>query len=208
MWLRPAGYPETVDSMTSIPNIDIASPAPLPGCFEHITGWLTASEADQLLGRLTEAVAWEQKHGSFGPQPRLSAWFGSTVYRYSGTINHPMPWLPELDDLRRRLEEATAARYNSCLANLYRTGRDSVAWHADDETTLGARPTIASVSLGATRDFILKRTDGTGLVRIPLSHGDLLVMRDESQIDWRHCLPKRAAVTTPRINLTFRWLER
>lgn len=155
-----------------------------------------------------DQVAWEHPGYLFGhPVPRLTAWFGSSSYGYGHTTHVPLRWPPELDALRSRLERSTASRYNSCLAKLYRHGQDSVGWHADDETPLGERPTIASVSLGATRDFSLKRKDGSGLVQIPLRHGDLLVMREESQLDWRHSLPKRPKVKASRLNLTFRWFD-
>ena len=46
--------------------------------------------------------------------------------------------------------------FNSCLANLYRDGTDSMGYHSDDEPELGLRPTIASVSLGDRRRFVLR----------------------------------------------------
>lgn len=138
--------------------------------------------------------------------PRLTAWFGDAAYVYSGTVNPPHAWLPELEDLRARLEAETGARYNSCLANQYRDGRDGVSWHSDDEAELGLQPVIASLSLGSTRDFRLRHQDSREVTTIALSHGDLLVMRDDSQEAWRHSIPKRAHAG-PRINLTFRWYE-
>ena len=52
-----------------------------------------------------------------------------------------------------------ASRFNSVLANLYRDGRDCMGWHSDDEPELGPAPVIASVSLGATRRFVLKHRE-------------------------------------------------
>lgn len=184
-----------------------ARTAGLPPCFELVRSWLSPSRADLLLGQLRKQVDWEQPPSFRGhPVPRLTAWYGGSAYSYSATTHQPKAWVPELDELRGELEDATGARFNSCLANLYRNGLDSVAWHADDEAPLGERPTIASVSLGATRDFNIKRRDrGSGLATVPLGHGDLVVMRDESQLDWLHCVPKRPKVTDLRVNLTFRW---
>ncbi len=59
--------------------------------------------------------------------------------------------------LKDRLEETTGYAFNSMLANLYRDGHDSVAWHADDETSLGPNPTIASLSFGDTRNFEMRQ---------------------------------------------------
>ena len=108
--------------------------------------------------------------------------------------------------LRERIERATGARYNSVLANLYRDGNDSNGWHADDEASLGPQPTIASLSLGATRRFLLRhRADGT-TVELALEHGSLVVMAGLSQKCWKHTIPKERRVREPRINLTFRYV--
>jgi alkylated DNA repair dioxygenase AlkB len=91
------------------------------------------------------------------------------------------------------------------LANLYRDGNDSMGWHADDEPELGDEPVIASVSLGAERDFTLRRRDRRGqTVAMPLPHGSLLLMAGPTQRHWQHALPKRRRMREPRINLTFR----
>jgi len=44
-----------------------------------------------------------------------------------------------------------------CFGNLYRDGRDCSGAHADRLTLLGVRPIIASLSLGATRLFRIRR---------------------------------------------------
>lgn len=179
-----------------------------PACVNHAPGWMNPIEADDLFATLTTSVPWEQKtlrmYGREIPVPRLTAWFGDTAYVYSGTTNAARAWLPALEELRVRLEAETGARYNSCLANLYRGGADSVSWHSDDEPELGRTPTIASISLGDTRDFKLRHQASGAMSTIPLGHGDLVVMRDESQTDYRHSIPKRAHAAT-RINLTFRY---
>lgn len=152
--------------------------------------------------------------GKVRPVPRLVAWYGASSYSYSGQT-HPAAEMPGwLESLRLELEDACGARFNSVLANYYRDGRDSVAWHADDEPELGKQPTIASVSLGAARRFgIRSRTPkGTGagswdIQWLTLEHGDLLVMSGDSQRDYMHCLPKTPAAVGPRLNLTFRFVS-
>jgi len=178
-----------------------------PACVTHTPGWLSAATADDLFAVLTTSIPWEQKtirmYGRETPVPRLTAWFGGAAYSYSGTENAPHEWVPELEALRARLEDETGARFNSCLANVYRDGADSVGWHSDDEAELGLEPVIASLSLGSTRDFRLRHQASREVATIALSHGDLVVMRGESQTDYRHSVPKRAHAGT-RINLTFR----
>lgn len=181
-----------------------------PPCVTHLPGWITGGEAGDLLAELTADVAWEQREitvfGRTHPVPRLTCWYGETTYTYAGVANsaRPLTDIPVLDELRARLEAATGATFNSCLANQYRSGADGVGWHSDDEPGLGDRPTIASISLGSARDFRLRHQATRDVTTIALGHGDLLVMRDESQTDYRHCVPKRARVNSPRINLTFR----
>ena len=179
--------------------------------------FLPPVEAVALLAQLTADVTWEQRairiFGQEIPQPRLTAWYGDAEarYTYSGLAWEPRPWLPALHALRQRLEAATGHRFNSVLLNLYRDGRDSMGWHADDEPELGPAPAIASLSLGATRRFRLRpsRTQArAGLAPAPfgidLPGGSLLLMRGPTQQHWQHALPKTARPVAPRLNLTFR----
>lgn len=68
-----------------------------------------------------------------------------------------LQWLPVLLDLKARIEANTQLTFNSLLANLYRDGHDHVAWHSDDESSLGPDPVIASLSFGDTRNFELRK---------------------------------------------------
>lgn len=94
--------------------------------------------------------------------------------------------------------------FNSVLINYYRDGQDSNGWHADDETELGQQPVIASLSLGAPRDFHLReKTNHANKHKLKLGSGSLLIMRGDTQAKWQHQVPKRATAEA-RINLTFR----
>ena len=189
-----------------------ATSGTLPAGFELVAGWVPGAEAAELFTHLREVVPWEHKRvlvfGKEHPVPRLTCWFGPSAYSYSGSTNeaHPITSIPALEDLRQHLESFTGASFNSLLANYYRDGRDSMGWHSDDEVELGPSPTIASVSLGAARDFHLRPRGGGPVVRARLGGGDLLVMSGRSQMDWQHSLPKRAA-SEPRINLTYRLFD-
>jgi len=191
------------------------SPLPLPGAdLLFDPEFLPEAEAAALLASLSAGVAWEQRtirlFGQEFPQPRLTAWYGDAEarYTYSNLTWEPRPWTPALLALRQRLEATTSARFNSVLLNLYRDGHDSMGWHADDEPELGSAPTIASLSLGATRRFRLRPR--AGLVHPPLSldlpSGSLLLMRGTTQQHWQHALPKTTRPLGPRLNLTFRWV--
>jgi hypothetical protein len=72
------------------------------------------------------------------------------------TSRRPRPIPQCLDVLRRSVEEATGCVFNFCLVNYYASGADSISFHSDDERFLGPEPAIASFSLGARRDFLMK----------------------------------------------------
>lgn len=148
----------------------------------------------------------------FGKQyeePRLTCYFGDKEYTYSGRTVKPLPWSRAtiLQEIKKRVEQTTGETFNSVLCNRYRNGSDTVGWHADNESIYGPKPTIASVTLGAERDFDLregKGGTGAGRLRIRLAHGSLLVMSGATQDRWQHSLPRRTTVKDERINLTFR----
>jgi alkylated DNA repair dioxygenase AlkB len=178
-------------------------------------GWLAPAAADALMADLRASVPWEvhriRLFGREHASPRLSCWIGDpqAVYRYSGTVFQPHPWPPALDALRDQLATLLGAPFNSVLANRYRDGRDAMGWHSDDEPELGPAPVIASLSLGATRRFVLRhRADRTRRLALALDHGSLLVMRGATQRHWQHALPRTARPVGERINLTFRAILR
>lgn len=171
--------------------------------------WLTDGDARALFDELSALPLWGQREiklfGKAVAEPRLAFWMGDAdaIYTYSGRINLPEPWAPALASIRARLGDELAIDFNSVLANLYRDERDSMGWHSDDERALGRNPTIASLSLGASRRFWLKHATAPTL-RLHLEHGSLLVMRGSTQHHWKHCVPKETKPRASRINLTFR----
>jgi len=177
--------------------------------------FLLIAEAETLLHQLSAEATWEQRairiFGQQIPQPRLTAWYGEPEarYTYSGLTWEPRPWTATLQTLRQRVEAATGTPFNSVLLNLYRTGQDSMGWHADDEPELGPMPAIASLSLGATRRFRLRPRPGLTHppLNLDLASGSLLLMRGPTQQNWQHALPKTARPVGPRLNLTFRWVH-
>ena len=166
--------------------------------------FLSQEMADRCFAALRSGCAWEQKPGLFGrPQPRLIASYGDPglTYRYSGVTNVARPWLPTMVELRDRIE-AIDGRYNFCLVNLYRDGADSMGWHADNEPEMG--PTIASLTLGATRRFRIRHNSTREIQEFALGHGGLLIMSGTMQQYWQHEIPKTRVAVGERINLTFR----
>lgn len=178
--------------------------------------WLPEEEANNAIETLYAELPWEQPEILIAGQthliPRMQVWCGNpgAAMRYSGRTFYPRPWHPLVSRIRERLEREYETGFNSALINLYRNGRDSVSWHADDEKELGPAPVIASLSLGATRLFKFKSkkiTDLRGRAearQLILKNGDLVIMRGGTQKHWLHCVPKCDISTPRRINLTFR----
>lgn len=170
------------------------------------------AESDQIFQALLNKIKWRQdKMKLYGKEfelPRLTAWYGDDgkSYTFSGIPMNPDAWTPTLLSIKSRIEEVTQAKFNSVLLNLYRSGKDGVSWHSDDEPELGKNPMIASVSFGETRRFQLRHKLDKSLdkVEITLTHGSLLIMKGSTQHFWQHQIPKSAKSLRERINLTFR----
>ncbi len=64
------------------------------------------------------------------------------------------------------------------------------------------------MSFGATRKFAFKHKRTGEKRELMLSHGQLLVMRGETQSHWLHAVMKSAKIHEPRVNLTFRTILR
>ena len=169
-------------------------------------------ESDQIFQALLSKIKWRQdKMKLYGKEfelPRLTAWYGDDgkSYTFSRIPMNPDAWTHTLLSVKSRIEEVTQAKFNSVLLNLYRSGKDGVSWHSDDEPELGKNPIIASVSFGETRRFQLRHKLDKSLdkVEITLTHGSLLIMKGSTQHFWQHQIPKSAKSLRERINLTFR----
>jgi alkylated DNA repair dioxygenase AlkB len=172
------------------------------------------NEADAIFAKLTTEIPWQQDDikvfGKIHPQPRLTALFGNDgkPYSYSNIKMQPHPWSLLLQKIKLHIESITKTNFTTVLLNLYRDGKDSNGWHADNEKELGINPVIASVSFGAERSFHLKHNTDKSLKKtIVLEHGSLLLMKGTTQHFWKHQIPKTAKPIGSRINLTFRFIQ-
>jgi alkylated DNA repair dioxygenase AlkB len=183
---------------------------PYDGVVNYYGKVFTINEATYYYEKLMDTIAWKLDEAIiFGKKiitKRKVAWYGDKnfSYTYSNTTRLALPWTAELLELKQLVEKLTNARFNSCLLNLYHSGEEGVAWHSDDEKSLGKNSPIGSLSFGATRTFSFKHKRNNETRSILLEAGSLLVMKEETQINWLHCLPKTKKVKSPRINLTFR----
>ena len=169
------------------------------------------NDADFYFNNLLETINWQQDtitiFGKTHLQPRLTAFYANNgkTYKYSSIIMQPHTFEGHLLKIKNTIETKLKIKFTSCLANLYRNGKDSNGWHSDNEKELGANPIIASVSFGVERPFHLKHQFNKDLKhKLILEHGSLLLMKGKTQANWLHQIPKTKKEIGKRINLTFR----
>ncbi|KAH9318484.1 hypothetical protein KI387_020253, partial [Taxus chinensis] len=96
-------------------------------------------------------------------QPRETCYVakdGLPTYRYSGYEPAIYSWddyAPLKDILKAVYDVLPGTTFNSLLLNRYKHGADYVGWHSDNEILYGPTPTIASVTFGAERDFLMRK---------------------------------------------------
>jgi alkylated DNA repair dioxygenase AlkB len=168
---------------------------------DHLPGWVHGS--DLLLDTLLHKVPWRAERREMYERevdvPRLLCWYGE---------GDPLP-----DPLLEQARESLTAHYAPELGEpfvtagmcLYRTGRDSVAWHGDTNGRSSRIDTmVAIVSFGTPRPLLLRPRGGGASLRFPLGHGDLIVMGGSCQRTWEHAVPKTAKPVGPRVSVQFR----
>ncbi len=166
-----------------------------------LPGWLTG--ADDMFAELQTTVPWyaerRQMYDRVVDVPRMLCFYGD---------GDPLPH-PLLNDARAMLNEHYAAELGEefCTAGLclYRDGHDSVAWHGDTIGRGRAVDTmVAILSVGSSRNLMLRPRGGGESIRQSLGHGDLIVMGGSCQRTWEHCIPKSSRPVGPRISIQFR----
>ncbi|WP_269623096.1 alpha-ketoglutarate-dependent dioxygenase AlkB family protein [Prochlorococcus marinus] len=178
--------------------------------FSKTQDWLCSRKANQLTHLLLEKLEWEQpKIKIYGKEyfvPRLTTFLADRgiSYSYSGIKHIGKDWPNWFTPLLEKIQGYCKTEYNGCLINLYRNGNDCMGWHADNEEELDNQKSIASLSLGSTRDFLLSNRINKEKKSFSLSNGDLFIMEPECQFEWIHSIPRRKKVKDLRINLTFR----
>lgn len=180
----------------------------------YYPNFLDADAADFYFEHLKKIIPWQQDDiivfGKVYAQPRLTALFGNNgkPYSYSSITMQPHKFNKELLEIKNRIETKSNVEFTTCLLNLYRDGKDSNGWHADNEKELGQNPVIASVTLGQERFFHLKhRTEKDLKHKLLLEHGSLLLMQGATQHNWLHQIAKTKRPIGERINLTFRIMK-
>ena len=142
------------------------------------------------------------------------AWSHETMWMYDKTVDVPrlIARFPEETErpgellaVQSRIEAFLETRFSSVSLQLYRGCNDSVAWHNDHREDLIDFPTIALLSLGATREMQIRTK------RVPreyysadLEAGSLMVMSGRSQEFFEHTIPKCKRPVGVRISIALR----
>jgi hypothetical protein len=199
-------------------------------------GWLSEKERKQWWDCIINKVLWHRvKYKSYRFQtlcetPCFTTFYGGEP-EYKPFVQIP-EWLMPLVERASKYLLQNGRIYNAILVRLYFDGKDEIAWHTDGRKFLGSRPTIGSLSLGASATFEMRRmhncwpcvsgasgasgasgvsaTDNGVDRSIPikswkLGDGDLFAMRGETQEHWHHRVPKEKG-RRPRININFRMI--
>ncbi len=187
---------------------------PQDGIVNYYGKLFTQQEANYYLDILLTGIEWKNDEaiifGKLITTKRKVAWYADVnfEYTYSNITKVALPWTKELLALKSIAEERTGETYNSCLLNLYHSGDEGMAWHSDGEKDLKQHGAIGSMSFGAERKFAFKHKQTKETVSLVLEHGSLLVMKASTQTHWLHRLPPTKKTSKPRVNLTFRTIER
>ncbi|WP_433532333.1 alpha-ketoglutarate-dependent dioxygenase AlkB [Micromonospora sp. CA-263727] len=168
---------------------------------DHLPGWVQGS--DQVLDVLLREVPWRAErrtmYDSEVDVPRLLCWYGS-----GRPLPHPV-LLAARAALTRHYADELGEPFVTAGMCLYRDGRDSVAWHGDTHGRSAHTDTmVAIVSFGSPRHLLLRPRGGGAGLRLPLGHGDLVVMGGSCQRTWEHAVPKTARPVGPRVSVQFR----
>lgn len=196
--------------MQSIEILEASNLLPRDGVVNYYPFVFASEEIKTYINYLSDEIFWQQDAVSlFGKTyitERKVAWYAEKpfIYRYSGQSKIALPFSKILMDIKTKIELLTNSTYDACLLNFYQNGSQGMGWHSDNEKSIMAHSSIASVSLGALRKFDFKHKTIGEKVGLTLESGSVLDMREQTQEFWLHALPKSKKVSEARINLTFR----
>jgi hypothetical protein len=160
------------------------------------SGW--AANPNELFAIVLDSLEWregiERVRGMEVPRPRLVASFGA------GDLPDELKVISEMSG---SLSDRYGKKLERVTCNLYRDGRDSVAWHGDRIARDREEATVAILSLGEPRPFRIRPKGGGRSIGWPAGHGDLIVMGGSCQRTHDHSIPK-VAKAGPRIAVMFR----
>lgn len=198
---------------TTTPNMETISPKFDPYVSLQ-PSFYTKKEADDILAYL-QTLDYEKTsyymYGKLSHSPRQMKWVSDNIsipYVFSQTHVEgltPVPFTPELNKIKEKVEKTTGQSFNALLINKYESGQDKISWHSDNDAWCGSNFIVPSLSFGAERKFYLRnKTNKSEQLKLVLKHGSLVSMKEDCQDKLEHSIPVEAKVLNTRFNLTFR----
>jgi len=190
----------------------------------YIENFIPADKTKKLYTTFLQTLKWKKKdfenratalYGDSGVQYQYGPKYGD----YSKEDQTAIEWTEELrqiktmieEELKTQQKEEEKKKFNVCLGNYYANGKRGIGWHSDNEE-IGAKTPIASISLGAAREFKFmqkktsKQEDSIKKWSITLNDGSLIVMGQPCQEHYLHTI-ERDDSTLGRVNLTYRFVQ-
>ena len=141
---------------------------------------------------------------------RCVAYYGPHPYHYGNTFHDPNP-LPNNSYISEIIKHVSSVlpglKFNSVLLTKFRDGSDFIPPHSDDEECIAHDSTIATISLGATREISFYSVANGGTTPLQLSHGSMYCMTRKSQNLFKHAIPRHDPCSGIRISITLRFIN-
>ena len=154
----------------------------------------------------------KQYKGMYGrtvsvPRGQASFTLNDTIhynYKVAGGSPPNLVMSDTLKTITKRINEKLNTNFNTILMNVYKDGNDCISFHKDKETGWVKDTGFATLSLGAERDFVLKKVDTGEIEKILHTNGLTIYMPSPMNSYFLHGVPKRTKIKDTRISLTFR----
>merc|ERR1712098_86708 len=135
--------------------------------------------------------------------PRRMGYYADTqtLYGYGKKQLPDGKLTTEMKILLAQVNEEFGTKFNICLVNHYRSGKDYISFHRDREAKDGP---VAGVSFGVTRKMSFRDRNKKHVETFDFNDGDLVFMKAGCQQKLKHSILKEAKKTGERVSLTFR----
>ena len=199
--------------------------------FIYIPNFLNKNNKTKIVNELENYNDWKVGYNYTGDTiTRRQKWYQTNNESFCKNWKHkfdrwePNEYTSNLLDLQKNVNDYVCSilgsdlsikkpNYNSILINYYENGNNFITAHQDSKESFGEYPTIALLSLGDSREFILERTLQNKLARnksqiflnkkFELEDNSLLIMAGSSQKYYCHGIEKEEN-KGKRYSLSFR----
>ncbi len=163
--------------------------------------------ADDLFGRLWSLRLREPQFviifGEPVEIPRGQYAVGAN-YPFSNQVSRAVPTPPILNPFREWARQEIDPRMNGQLLNFYDGPDEYIGKHNDAHDVLFAGSPIVTIALGEGRKFRMRPNYGGGFVDFPFPVGSFILIPYNTNLNWKHEVPKSRKYRGRRISITIR----